>query len=410
PHDYDTRYDYLTEARQSREGITIRKNTPIGMLVLKGDYAGTWKKNSLEFGAKTTRMRLTNDVSVQRNLDGTWKPDPEFSQNYFLEDAIDAAYLNLQRPLGKGKLQAGLRYEHTSTDIGTPGSGAGLVRRRYGSWFPSLFWALDFSKKSGIQLAYSRRIQRPDYALLAPFVFFSDPNTFITGNATLLPTFSDAVQGTYRFRENYLLTLRYSHDRDALDRFRVRVDSSTNRSFITPQNIRSLNTLALTLAFPVRVASWWQMQTNLLGVYQRADASVEGQALVFAQANANLSSTHTFKLPREFSAELTAFYQSPALNGISRRLAFGAVGLGIQKKLSRNRGTLRLSLSDAFRTNFMRIVSDNPAVNQVANWTLRFDSRVLRLTFTRSLGSQSVKAATRRATGSEDERGRVSTN
>jgi len=67
-------------------------------------------------------------------------------------------------------------------------------------------------------------------------------------------------------------------------------------------------------------------------------------------------------------------------------------------------------LSDVFRTNVMRIVTDNPAVGQVASWNLRFDTRVLRLTYTRSLGSRTVKAANRRATGSEDERGRVSTN
>ncbi len=143
-----------------------------------------------------------------------------------------------------------------------------MVRRRYGSLFPSAFVSHELSKESSIQLSYSRRIQRPGYDLLAPWILFTSPYSFLTGNPALLPTFTDAVQTTYRFKSNYLLTAKFSHDRNALDRNRIRIDSVNNRSFVTPQNVASLNTLSLTFSFPVKLTVWWQMQTNLLGVWQ----------------------------------------------------------------------------------------------------------------------------------------------
>ena len=90
--------------------------------------------------------------------------------------------------------------------------------------------------------------------------------------------------------------------------------------------------------------------------------------------------------------------------------SLGSVNAGLRKKLPGNSGSLLVNIADIFWTNRLRFITDNPAVGQVGNWTLLREPRVVRFTYTRNFGSQTVKAANRRATGSDEERGRVQTN
>jgi outer membrane receptor protein involved in Fe transport len=410
-HGYTNLFDYRTENRTLTELVNSLKTTPIEIWVFKTDYSqelGT--KATLDVGAKVTLMGLNNTVLVERQGAEGWQLDADFSQVYDLTDNILAGYVNVQQTLSaRTKLQTGLRYEHTHTDIGPPGEPL-AVRRRYGSLFPSVFVSHELSKASSVQISYSRRIQRPSYDLLAPWILFTSPYAYVTGNPNLLPTFTDALQATYRFKSNYLLTVKYSHDRNALDRFRIRVDSVRNRTFVTPENVASLNTVSLTFSFPLRLTNWWQMQTNLLGVWQALTTVAEGKPVDLQQYNANLFTSHTFKLPGGFTGEVTTSYQTPSLSGISRMRALGSVNAGLRKKLPGNGGSLLVNISDIFWTNRYRLVTDNPAVGQVGNWSLLSEPRVVRLTYTRAFGSQTVKAANRRATGSDEERGRVQTN
>ena len=410
-HDYVNSFDFASENRSTTDILRSTKSTPIKLWVLKGDYEHKLSdKAKLELGAKATLMGLNNNVLVERQQPSGWQTDPDYSQNYNLTDNILAAYANLQQTLSpKTRLQAGLRYEHTHTDIGPPGESL-VVRRRYGSLFPSLFLSHDLSKSSSVQMSYSRRVQRPGYDLLAPWILFTSPYAFVTGNPNLLPTFTDAVQATYRFKSSYLLTVKYSHDRNALDRFRVRVDSVNNRTYITPQNVASFNTLSLTFSFPLKVTNWWRMQTNILGVWQALSTTVQDKPVQLQQYNANIFTSHTFKLPHSFTGEITAFYQTPSLVGVSKVRSVASVNAGLKKKLPGNGGSLLLNVSDIFWTSRWRVITTNPAIGQVGNWTFLTEPRIVRLTYSRPFGSQTVKAINRRATGSDDERSRVSTN
>lgn len=96
--------------------------------------------------------------------------------------------------------------------------------------------------------------------------------------------------------------------------------------------------------------------------------------------------------------------------GLGKVHPMGSVNLGVQKKFSDKRSSLALSITDLFWTN-KRAMDAYFGAGVTGGYGSRAEPRTVRLTFSRSFGSQAVKGATQRTTGSEDERKRIqSTN
>jgi hypothetical protein len=160
------------------------KETPIWFWVATADYyKRVGKKVDLESGIKTTVSKFVNDVRVERELQRTWTADPEFTSRHNLNESILAAYASFNMQLGeKTSSKAGLRYEYTNSNLGSE-TKKNIVDRHYGNFFPSVFLAHTLSETSSLNFSYSRRITRPTFNNMAPFVYFIDPNTFFAGNA-----------------------------------------------------------------------------------------------------------------------------------------------------------------------------------------------------------------------------------
>jgi hypothetical protein len=409
PHAYTNRYSPGGEITDWQEQLSVGKQTPIRLWVGKADYLKNFgSKTKLEAGLKATLSQLDNDVLVSRLQEGEWIGDPEYTAQMDMREDIGAAYANLSHQLSpKTKLQAGLRYEYTRTDVGTP-EAPQLIRRRYGYFFPSVFLSRDLSKGSSVQASYGRRITRPTYNNLAPFVYFSDPNTFYSGNISLQAAITDAWQATYRFKESYLLSLGYSYDKHPIIRWQVHVDPQTNKQYARAENLENAQTYSLTFSFPVRITHWWQMQYTLLGIWQRNRTTYEGAPVQVQAGNGRINFTQTFTLPHDFTLELTGFYQSRSLMGIAYMKALGTFNPGLQKKLKKEAGTLRLTVDDVFWTMRFQMINDQPALHLNQRFRGLFsEPRIVRLTYSRNFGNKHVKAATRHGTGSEEERKRV---
>jgi hypothetical protein len=324
-----------------------------------------------------------------------------------LED-IGAAYVNFSHQINaKTKLQTGLRWEYTHTDMDTR-EGKPILERKYHNLFPSLFISRDLSKKNSVQFSYGRRITRPTYNDLAPFVFFIDPSTFLSGNLALRPAITDALQATYRFKGSYLLTMGYSHDKHTIIQWQIHVDPKTNKQYARSENLKNSDTYSLNFTFPLKLTSWWQMQNNMMGIWQINRSVYEGVPVQMSAGYARANITQSFTLPAGFSAEISGFYQSRSPFGIAYMKAFGTLNIGLQKKLLNDKGNFRLTVDDLFWTNRLTIISDYPELNLKSDIVGLFsEPRVVRLTYSRNFGNKNVKATQHRSTGSEEERKRV---
>jgi hypothetical protein len=339
-------------------------------------------------------------------LKSDWERDIDFSQKIDMAENIVAAYTTLKLQVNtKTTLQTGLRWEHTYTNINSPEE-KDLVLRNYHNLFPSLFLSRELNTNNSLQFSYSRRITRPTFNNLAPFVSFKDPYSFWSGNAALKPTLTDAMQVSYQLKKKYLLSLQASQDKNAIN-WLVRLDAQTNKQNVYIANVDQTRTYSLNLSIPVEVTSWWQMQNNLAVILQQNNSVYEGIKLALNGRYGRINSTQNFKLPYNLNLEISGYYQSRALFGIFQQKGMGSVNLGIQKKLNKERGALNCSISDIFWTNRFNIKLAYPYVNLDQTFFNNFEPRVVRLTYNRNFGNKDLKAANRRKTGSEEERNRV---
>jgi hypothetical protein len=407
PVDYENRFFNNSEVLVGGSTARSSKKTPIRIGVGKLDYIHTFKDEmKLETGVKATVSNFGNDVKVEE-LNGTvWVPQPGLTANYHLDEEILAAYATLERKLTqKTSAKIGLRYEYTDSNLGS-NEQENIVDRQYGRFFPSLFVSHEFNKKNQMSISFSRRITRPTFNEMAPFVIFVDPTTSFSGNSALQPAFSNTLKLDYKMAST-LFSLQHTIEDSTIARFQSRVQPGTNTQYSTSVNLKQSRTSSFTIGHPYSPTKWWRMYINSSIVYTESDFYLyDNELLTVQNVNYNLFSSQTFTLPKSFSFELSGFYNSGGLWGTAKNKPFGAVNAGLQKKLAGKGGNLSLGYDNFLNTLVFRGTFDVPQQNQYFSSRLQFNQPTIKLTYARNFGSNKVKSASKRASA-EDERKRV---
>ncbi len=385
--------------------IDLKKNTPIHFVVGRIDYLYAVSPSiTLETGVKAVTSTLNNDILAQRPVNDTWSIDPAFTSYSKLLEHIEAAYVSTKWLAGnQWQVNSGLRYEYTHTSISTP-TEKNLINRKYGYFFPSVSLKKDFGGERDLQFSFSRRITRPTYNDIAPFVFFWGPNTFSGGNTTLRPAVSDVLKIGYHVKQ-WMISLNFNRSLNEITVWQPEMDDRSNLIY-RAQNLKYLNTVGLNNSYTFTIASYWEVQSNFTTQYQIAQTSHLQHNTRLYQYGLNFNLVNVVKLPRDLTIEISGMYQSKSLSGIASFLSVGSLNAGIQKQFGK-KGTLRFSIDDILNTNNWRIKTDIPEENLHSYFHYNFNNRFVRITFTRNLGSNKPRAV-KSKTGSEEERGRVS--
>ena len=408
PSNYQNELTDESQGTNEIQELRVSKDTPIDIYVGKVDLTGNLgEKFSFETGLKSTLNFLTNDVVVDELIGNEWQNIEVFTQNNTLREDIYGAYFLTKGNLSpKIQLSAGIRYEYTSTYLSSP-TEEGIVDRKYGNLFPTFSLGYKINEVSQFTFAYNRRISRPTYNQIAPFVIFFDPETFVAGNPGLLPGITDGINMNIRWKTLFVST-GYSHTQNSIARFQPRLIPGTNQMLMASENLKSVDRINIAISLPAKVNDWWQMQNSVSGNSTWLVADYTGESFRLKQSTFRLNTSHTFLLPGNFSFETSAFYQS-------RTLFFGtflmdplwALNFGLQKKFEKIDATLTLNANDVFNQNKWQGVVDIPELNIYSEEKFHFETRVVRLTFNKRFGNQKVKATRKRTTGSDELRSRI---
>lgn len=386
------------------------KKTPIRFWVATADYSRRLgKKANMESGVKATFSHFVNDVRVDREVQNVWLTDPAFTSKHNLNESIFAAYTSFNLHLGeKTAAKVGLRYEYTNSNLGSE-TIKNIVDRHYGNLFPSIFLSHSLTDKSSFNISYSRRITRPTFNDMAPFVYFLDPNTFFSGNAAIQPSISDAIKWDYLWKRA-IFSLSYTAEKNPITIFTPHIDPVTNKQTFAAENQKNKDMLSASVTLPFTPANWWTMQNNLTGNWMQLNATYKGAPLAIKQLNFSLNSTQSFTLPKDFTIELNGRYSSGGLFGIYKMQPMTSLNFAVQKKLGPKAGNLAFNITDFSGPPWYRVSVDAPEHNLVNYVNLRLVVTTFKLTYTKRFGNLNVKEKRDRSTGSEEEKQRVQAN
>jgi iron complex outermembrane receptor protein len=371
----------------------------------KVDYTYPITKSvKLEAGAKFSDVKTDNNL-----LQTMSQSSPYLSNNHFIYDEkVDAGYINLSKNYKNTSVQAGLRAEYTSsTANGDSLNVSQIIQRNYLDLFPSLFINHTINSKNEVSFSYSRRIDRPQYDNLNPFVYHLDPYTFQKGNPYLKPQYTNNFEFNYTYNKNLNISLGYSRTTDVITEI-PGTDPATKATFVTEQNLQIQNSYNINIYTPYTITKWWNGNVNATGFYLGFKSNgLEGGNLNSGEVAYNIRTTQTFLPLDGYKAEITANYQSGLIYGLFNVKSRYSTDAGISHSFDNKKASIKFSVSDIFNTLRNDVTSNYQSTNLVVNQ--RRESRVARLTFTYNFGNNKIKAREHQ-TGADEEKGRVKGN
>lgn len=387
------------------------QNGKLNFKTAKIDYVNPLGKSSKwEAGIKTSFVSSDNDAKFYDFSNGTPQNDTTKTNHFLYHENNNAAYINFSKTFKKFDFTVGLRGEQTNINTEQK-IGNTKFDSSYFQLFPSAFFNYKIKEDQTIGLSVSRRIDRPGYSQLNPFLFLIDVTTYATGKPGLLPQLTWSYELSYTLK-NFNFGLSYSHTKNnqnvTLARFKEvfpNIPSEENVTVQIPINLSSSDYVGLSISAPVRINNWWNMTNNANVFYEKFNGSFSGTTLNNGKPAVDIRTNNSFTFKKGWSAELNANFNSGGQYGFMVLDPRWGVGAGVQKTILDKKGTVRFNISDIFWTNLPRaVVSFN---NYVEKWHAFRESRVANLSFTYRFGNNKVQGARRRTTASEEERQRA---
>ena len=214
----ETRYNKPYMGNSSL-GLTINTHQVVDIYSAKVDFQTKfWKTGMIECGVKyalsSTDNRMTTD-SVQNDV-----PRPTIESAFRYDEHVAAAYISVGKQFGEHwSVKVGLRGEYTYSH-GNWLSADSVTNKSYFNPFPTAYVGYT-SKPLGkiaqpiaVSASYTRRIKRPSYYMLNPFITYIDAYSYQMGNTELMPEFNNDVELHFSWTQYLNVTFNFAHTQD----------------------------------------------------------------------------------------------------------------------------------------------------------------------------------------------------
>lgn len=380
--------------------------TDVSIYTFKMDYSQTLKKGiKLETGIKSGYVNTDNTAGYFNIISGDKQVDINKTNRFKYKENINAGYINLAKEIKKWGLQAGLRVENTNNSglqFGNPQRTDSAFKNSYTGLFPNVFVSYKANEKNQFSFSYGRRISRPDYEDLNPFLFFIDNYTYEQGNPFLQPSIANTVEASHTYRDFLTTSVNYTHTK-AL--FTEVFEPNGNAIVVTHRNYGSSDNASVSVSAQVPVAKWWMAipygeynYSSYKGQFTSGNVNVDASTFTF-----NMSNQFTFK--KGWSAELSGFYRTKGIEGQIIIHPLWQMSAGVQKQVLKKKGTVKLNVRDIFRS--MNPHGEINIQSTDARFSQNRDSRVATISFSYRFGKPLKGIKTRKSGGAGEEQGRI---
>lgn len=372
-----------------------------GIFTVKADYVHPLKgKGKIETGFKSGFVN--NDHGLETDFH-------QNSNRFLYKEQVHAAYATYQQSWKRFGWQLGLRVEHThatGNQLGNQYVAAEKFTKNYTQLFPTAFfnYKLDSTGKDQLTLIISRRINRPNYQALNPFLFFRDQYSYTTGNPELTPQFQLRYELKYQRKQWLNLGLSYNRFTDVI----FSITSAEGKTYISrSENLANGFMLLLNANISWSPVKWWNMNNYIQLSRMGLNGNTDKVPLQTRASVLRYTWNNQFSCKKGWAAEFGAYFASKDLNGQAYTAARIRAQAAIQKKILKEKGSIRLGFDDIFHSWIQRNHSVGLYRSEF-NQVFETDTQRLGLAFTYRFGKEGFARKRKYNNNSADEeKGRI---
>lgn len=330
---------------------------------IKIDYAQPLKeKVILGVGGKINFYDIASNSNVLKldSVSGQYSKDNFLSNSLDYHQTVYALYSEISFPvftLFDAKI--GERYERTEINSFYSNAQHQATTPGYNTFVPSIFFSKKLSENALLKLSFSKRIERPDYRDLNPFINTIDPKNLSTGNPNLQPEIGKRYELGYsadiKSFGSFMVNLFYrinDHDIQPFivfyPSFQVGDTTYTNVAVSTRQNIGRENNIGVNFFGEFKFIPKLNVRTNLF-FFERHTINAIDKGYNYNSFNyrANLNASYQFS--NTLAAEFFGDFHSARHEAQGRYPSFTTYSIAVRQQFWNKKGSLALTASNPFR-------------------------------------------------------------
>jgi hypothetical protein len=213
----------LTDFDDRSLDLDIRTRQTANIYSAKLDFQTKfWQTGMIETGVKYALSSTDNHMTTDSVLNGTHLS--QTPQDFLYQEHVAAAYISVGKQFGEHwSVKLGLRGEYTFSH-GNWTSADSVTNKSYFDPFPTAYVGYTTSPLGKLQqpiaisASYTRRIKRPSYWMLNPFVTYVDAYSSQVGNTNLSPEFNNDVELHFSWTQYLNVTFNFAHTQGMFNR------------------------------------------------------------------------------------------------------------------------------------------------------------------------------------------------
>ncbi len=326
------------------------------------DYVQPLHKDVLlGFGTKGTFYNINSTADVLRYQPSAkeFLPDASLANNLVYNQKVLAAYAELSFPAGTWfTAKIGSRYERTEIKSYYANAQHQVQVPGYNTFVPSVYLSRKLTETQTIKLSYSRRIERPSYDELNPFVNTNDPKNISVGNAYLKPELG------YRYELGYnrdfgsigsiMVNLFYRVSQDDIQpyivfypSYKVGDSTFTNVSVSTRQNIGTEKNVGINLFGDLHPNTKLNIRTNIF-LFNRHTINLLDAGYNYNSFNYRFNLNASYQFTSTLVAEFFGNFNSARHEAQGAYPSFTSYSFAIRRQFWKKKGSLALSANNFF--------------------------------------------------------------
>lgn len=342
---------------------------------------------TLNYGGKMSFIKTDNLFNTYEYVSNEEILDPNLSNLFDYKENTQSLYFSIQKRFSdKWEGKAGLRMENTQTK-GYSTTLNQTNKNAYTKLFPTAYLAYTINNKNSLSLHYGRRISRPNYQFLNPFVRIFSPYSYAEGNPYLQPAFIDNIELEYAYKNKWIANIYYSHANDLYGEV-IFLDEVTNIQRVFPENYMKNTIIGFYQSINFKLFSWWDLAASSNVSYFSTNSKIPEalQELDGWSALLDVSNDFTLNSDKTLFFNVYFFYQFRGVANLYRNTSSNQLNASIKWLLLDKKLTLSVYVNDIFSSSRVTYTTySNDIKTSFRNY---YDQRYVRLSVVYSFGKK----------------------